>query len=39
MLDKLDFDIIKEMRHNARIPYLEMAKKLDASESTVRHIV
>lgn len=39
MLDKLDFDIIKEMRHNARIPFLEIAKKLNASESTVRHRV
>lgn len=39
MLDKLDFDIIKEMRHNARVPFLEISKKLDVSESTIRHRV
>ncbi len=39
MLDVLDFDIIKELRSNARAPYLDIAKRLKTPESTIRHRV
>ena len=36
MLDATDFEIIKILRNNARMPFLGIAKHLKVSESTVR---
>ena len=36
MLDTTDFEIIKILRNNARMPFLGIAKHLKVSESTVR---
>ena len=39
MLDPVDFGIIKILKDNARTPYLNIAKKLNVSESTIRNRV
>ena len=36
MLDATDFEIIRVLRNNARMPFLGIAKHLKVSESTVR---
>ena len=35
-MDSLDTKIVQELRKNARTPFLQIAKKLDVSEGTVR---
>ncbi len=39
MLDQLDMDIVQRLRKNARIPYLDIARDLKVSESTIRNRV
>ena len=39
MLDPVDFGIIKILKDNARTPYLNIAKELNVSESTIRNRV
>jgi Lrp/AsnC family transcriptional regulator for asnA, asnC and gidA len=39
LLDNVDFNIIKTLRINARTPFLEIAKQLHVSESTIRNRV
>jgi len=39
MLDPVDFGIIKILKDNARTPYLNIAKELKVSESTIRNRV
>ena len=39
MLDPVDFGIIKLLKDNARNPYLNIAKELNVSESTIRNRV
>lgn len=39
MLDKLDTGILTILNNNSRMPYLEIAKKLKVSESTIRNRV
>jgi len=36
MVDKKDLEIIKILQENSRIPYMEIARKLRVSESTIR---
>ena len=38
-MDTTDFGIIKILKNNARTPFLEIARELKASESTIRHRV
>lgn len=39
MLDPVDFGIMKILKNNARTPYLNIAKELKVSESTIRNRV
>ncbi|MCH7661987.1 MAG: AsnC family transcriptional regulator, partial [Euryarchaeota archaeon] len=38
-MDELDREILDVLRHDARIPYTEIADRVDTSEGTVRNRV
>lgn len=37
LMDTMDFGIINILKNNSRTPFLEIAKQLKVSESTIRH--